>query len=578
MPKVPYNPVPQERVAQQGTPYLREEAPAAAFGANVGQAIEGFGKTLEGAGDELFKRAMAIQTLKNESEAREADANYIIKSGELHANYNSLTGKNAVDAYPQYAKDLQGLRKQMSEGLSNDASRRLFDAQTKTTMARTIFNGANHAATENRKYAAGASGARVEAYREQASQFPDDDTGFERGLRTVASEVRNTQAPLAGWSPEKVEQEVFKETSSMLSSRITGMARTDPFRATELLEKNRTRMAAADFEKVDRYVTGQRNTVGARNISADILAPLYEGDGSKMTKGLDQAVQEGRAKAERMFPEDKLFPTFVEQRIRADYTGRKRDIKDTQDEHRLNLYSAMNGDYTKGKMPTSVEELKASNPAAATAWDNLKPDQKPAVLRQLAQNAKGDYGETEENYRRYHQLKGMGASDNDKDRKEFLELDPMDEKMPRKWRTALIKQQQAIKSNSLADPRVNSAMRILVDSGIAPRPDQDKEGNFQFRGALQDQLDQFQTDHKRAPKLEEIKQIGAKLATGQSDPNRWDFGLFGKTPLYQMTVPKEILTKIKEDPRWKAQGIEPTDEQIRQEYIRLQYLKLYGKK
>ena len=65
----------------------------------------------------------------------------------------------------------------------------------------------------------------------------------------------------------------------------------------------------------------------------------------------------------------------------------------------------------------------------------------------------------------------------------------------------------------------------------------------------------------------------------QTDTNKFSvFGLLNRTSkLYEMSVPQDIIEKIREDPRWKGTGIVPTDEQIRQEYIRLQYRKLYDK-
>src|SRR5215469_2498402 len=130
MPQVPYTGVPQVAPTDAPIPRYQVETPPAAFGVNVAQAIEGLGKTVQGAGDEMFARAIAMQDLYNHSEAQQADADYMQKAGELHAQYSSLQGKDAVDAYPKYISDLQDARKSIRDGLSNGMSQKLFDSQS----------------------------------------------------------------------------------------------------------------------------------------------------------------------------------------------------------------------------------------------------------------------------------------------------------------------------------------------------------------------------------------------------------------------------------------------------------------
>src|SRR5579862_2514600 len=129
MPQVPYSGVPQVSPVDAPTPRYQADATPAAFGANVAAAVGNLGKTVEGAGNEIFQRGLAMQDLYNHSEAQQADADYMQKAGELHANYSSLQGKAAVDAYPGYISDLQDARKSIRDGLSNGMSQKLFDSQ-----------------------------------------------------------------------------------------------------------------------------------------------------------------------------------------------------------------------------------------------------------------------------------------------------------------------------------------------------------------------------------------------------------------------------------------------------------------
>src|SRR5262245_40562454 len=172
MPEVPYQPYATQRPTEQGPGGIHVSTPPAAFGENIaaalgqfGAAVGRFGEVEKHVGDEIFARATALQNLRNETEAKEADAQYIIKAGQLHAEYNALEGKNRVDAFPKYQQDLQEARQQIRGGLSNDMARRMFDASALSVMAHSIFNGAGAAATANKQYVHGALNAQDEATR-----------------------------------------------------------------------------------------------------------------------------------------------------------------------------------------------------------------------------------------------------------------------------------------------------------------------------------------------------------------------------------------------------------------------------
>src|SRR5262245_37212263 len=98
MPKdVPYQPWAAERpIAGSGAAGFTPRVPEAAFGVTVNQAISHLGRTIEGAGDEMFRRAEALKALDNETAAKEADARYMIETGEAHARYSAMSGKDAV--------------------------------------------------------------------------------------------------------------------------------------------------------------------------------------------------------------------------------------------------------------------------------------------------------------------------------------------------------------------------------------------------------------------------------------------------------------------------------------------------
>lgn len=295
MPQVPYTGVPQ--VAPQDTPIPRYQADAgpAAFGVNIAQATQHLGEVAQGAGSELFARGLAMQDLYNHSEAQQADADYMQKSGELHAQYSSLEGKAAVDAYPKYIQDLQDARTGIRDNLSNGMSQKLFDGSSLSTMGRTIFNGAGHAATQNKQYALGASKARVAAMGDQALSTPADSDAFQDSLADTEDEVR-AQGLLQGADPDSINQAVAQEKSKLWGNRITGLAKQQPFTAGKLLDQaiKDGEVRGEDIGKLTNLVQAARNNVGARQVSQQVMT----GAGNRYGEGQVDIKQAGRAIAQ----------------------------------------------------------------------------------------------------------------------------------------------------------------------------------------------------------------------------------------------------------------------------------------
>lgn len=271
MAAVPYSPVPSVGMAPASTPRFHAEVSSATFGGNVSSAIESLGGQLKHSGDELFQRGMAMQTLYNQSEAQEADARYTESAGKLHAEYNTLQGKAAVDAYPEYIKNLKQTRESVRDGLSNESSQKLFESASNGTMGRSIFNGAGHAAGENKKYAMGASTARIGAIGNQTLSFPEDERSFKQGMITTETEVR-AQAQLMGLSPEATEEAVSLQKSKLHGERIKGLAKQKPIEAGKMLEDGikSGEIRGEEIGKLTAIVQQQRNTVGARMISRQV--------------------------------------------------------------------------------------------------------------------------------------------------------------------------------------------------------------------------------------------------------------------------------------------------------------------
>lgn len=693
MPQVPYSGVPSVAPGGEPTPRYTADTPIGAFGGASAAALGTLGKQIEGAGNEVFQRGIAMQDLYNHSEAQEADAKYMQAAGDLHANYSALAGKAAVDAYPKYITDLQDARKGIRDGLSNNMSAKLYDSQSLSTMGRTVFNGAGHAATENKKYALGASSARVAAISDQTLSQPQDEKAFQEGLATSEREVR-AQGSLAGIGDEATDQAVSQTRSQLWSQRITGLAKSAPLQAGVMLDDavKSGGLRGQDIAKVTNIVQQARNTVGARMISHDVSSgttprwgegtvdikqaqeaighiesggnydtigvqtshgralgkyqvmeeflpeflskaglpamtrdeflkdhgaqdqvftanfggymkktgsandaasmwltgkPLAEAGNRKDAFGtnaqeyvrrfnaalarnapLSAKVAMGTKMAQEQAPDDPLFPDYVEQRVTTDHNRTVAIKRDDEFQNRQVIETGLMGQ-EGGKLPTTVEELTA-DPKAEQAWNALLPSTQRRYMGALARNAKGDHNWTDQTLKSYQGFKGMAQANP----AEFLDQDVIGSDLPNSAKRELINLQAQLKGKAEGDPRVQRALNILkpdmLAAGIDPK---DKEGYYQFTGALADQLQEHTTQTKKQPTIEEVKTIGSRLLQSQTQPG-WLWN--SKVPTYQVPVPKDEAEKIKADPAWTSLQIQPTDTQIQRIYTRKLYQDLYG--
>lgn len=575
MPTVP-GLLPSIAPSEAGTPSVRVSADAAAFGGVVGQGLAHLGEGIGHASNEIWNRAVALQQLRNESEAKEADALYMMQSGKLHAEFSSLQGKAAVDAFPKYQQDLQEKRLEIRRSLSTEQSQKMYDSSALAFMGRNIFNGAGHAAQQNKVYAAGASQSRLDQIKDYTLHNPDDEDAYERAKIQIRNEVHTTQAPVRGWGPEQTDEAIKKDISSLTALRIQGTARVAPFQAKEMLETYRDSLRFDDLERAEKLVQSQMRTTGARMLSDEVNAPSEDG---KKEVPLQDRVDKAVAKADQIAPDDKMFSDFVRDRVIADFNRGKAVKRDFELANRNTVEGALMGG-VGGKIPTTVEELRTLDPKVDKAWTDLDEIHQRSYMKALAANAKGDMAWSDKSLRRYQTLKGKAAESP----AEFLDTDVVSEQMPNRARLELINLQQKLKNQAEGDPRTTRALQslrpMLGSAGVTKA--KDEEGYYHFVGTLQDQLQIFQETNKRPPKPEELQDMGARILQQHVVPNSWMDDpwlaqVFGsKTPLYKISVPEEAAKIIRADPKWQAKGLTPDDEMVRRVYMANRFKELYG--
>lgn len=571
MAQVPYKPFPTEQPSERGPGGISVSTPIAAFGGAVGQALEGLSSKVEGASNELFTRALAIQNLRNETEAREADSKYMIAAGQAHADFNALEGKARVDAFPGHMENLQKLRTDIRDKLSNPMAQKMYDSQSLSTMGRTIFNAAGAAASANKQWAVGTAKAQIDLDAKTVEDNPQDEVLYQAKKQRVLSGV-GTLSALQGFETGGAEEQdlALKATSQLRLRQLIGLSRTQPFEAGTKLEKYRKDLTEDDYLKADNTITTQARAVGSANIAQDIYRE-GSGDDKGPSMSLKDMEDEARKRARALRPNDPIMENHAVAALHGIFN---------QDKYAKKQEDWENGQIIDDAISKGVRDERELrlDPRVAAAVDALPKDKRlgiPGAINRF--NAARDKVTNQDTYQRLY-----GLSNNDVEA--FLNTDLTNEKLGQSDMKTLMGRQQKLKENQNADPRVSRAqgwIRGAMGSqlealGIFSRTKDNKDDYDHYTGALQSALDVWQEAHKKPPTYEEVTTKIAPEVLKQRDEPGWLWGT-NKTPFFKQEVPDKWKEDLKADIVSKG-GSEPTEEQLYKAYTRMQYIKLYGAK
>lgn len=571
MPQVPYTPVPSQTLEPIATPEMHPAIPEAAFGGQVAQAEAGFGKTTSGVGDEIFSRAIALQNLQNETDAKNADANYMIAAGKLHADYGALQGKDRVDAYPKLVQDLQSARVATRNTLGTSMAQKMYDASALQTMGRTIFNAAGAAATAQKEYTINSATAKAELDAKSVEDDPRSPQLFDQKLAATRSNVA-TIAGAKGLGDDEEKLLQLKATSRLWSQRLIGLSREAPFEAANQLDKVKSNLTQEDYLKVDNIVRNAGRAVGSQNIANDIFS-AGRGDDTTPPKPLSVMESEARAAARKQSPDDPILEQHAVAAVRGiynqeTYAKKQEDVANTQTVQQAIIQSGAQ----------TVQQLRADPMIAAAIDASPKSFQLSLPGRLNTYNSAKDKIANEEHFRTL-----MGQSNNDVEG--FLSADPFSDKsLNQSQMKSIAARQAALKKDINQDPRVDRAMGWMRGAmgtqmealGVYKRTNANKDDYDHLTGAVQGALDIWQENHGKPPTYKEFQeQIAPQVIQQRAEPG-WLWGT-NKKPFYQQDTDPEFAAKVRADVVSKG-GVEPTDEELNRAFIRTQLIKLYGSK
>lgn len=567
MAQVPYQPYSTAEPSGGGE-RLSVSAPPAAFGANIGAALQGLGSTTEQVGGELFSRAMALQELRNETDAREKQTDYAEKASMLHAQYGSLEGKAAVDALPAYIKSQADLRSEIRGTLGTSFAQRFYDRDTLPFMQRNVFSAAGHAADQNKRWVVGTAEANMDL---AARTFvnPKDQVEVDHKIAGI-KEQSSTVAAAKGWSPEQEQDYIMKRTSALRLGQIGQLAHEDPQSALGLLEQHKGEMTQDDYGKAVTVTRAQNRAVGGANLVNSIYSP--EKTAAKMEQEVVEAAPK-LAQGDPLFEKDAL--SALRSKIATDryIAGQDRNT---------GIQSVQDG---IGKGVHDIRELRLQ-PGMAEVIDGLPPKDRNEVPGMISRyNAARDKQGNQDTFTTL-----MGKYYND--REAFLDTDFTKENLSDTQINQLrAKRAEAVKKPA-DDPMLNRAMGWLRQGraaelralGIYFRPVQgaDATDYDHYTGALQAGIDAFREQNGKPPGFKDIVDtIGPAVIHQRTAPGTFGM-LFGGTKRPAFDQDPAVVKKWADEKGLVAEitargGAEPTDEELYRAFLRSQFLELYSK-
>lgn len=267
--QVPYTGVPTVQPSFDATPGMQSNIPMDAFGAGVAQAVGHLGRAVEGAGNEIWARATAMQQLNEQANADEAISKFTMTQAKKFADFTMLKGKQAVDGLNPYLEDLEKSRVEIGQNLSSPYAQRLYLHGSKSEQARNAFAVARHAGDEGRQYNLSSAQAIIEANVQSAGLAPQNEESYQNALKVNLQNAQK-QADIAGKDSQWAENLARAENSRMTLTRVRSLARIDVAGAQKLIDaaSKAGNLFGEELGRAQDFVRTQRLSVATRQEAA----------------------------------------------------------------------------------------------------------------------------------------------------------------------------------------------------------------------------------------------------------------------------------------------------------------------
>ena len=271
MAQVPATPTPQQVPSGAPVSPPHEEAPAAAFGANVaGAGLGDLGKTLTNVSDEDFQFAAQYAALNNKAESDNANGAFTVAAYKLADAYREANPGLAMSQnIGQLGDQLDALRTKLGGGLSL-VGQTMYQADSRRNQSYIISGVNSTGVAAAHKYRDDADTGAITLQSQIAASHPGDLDALGADQQIIANHV-HSMAQNNGWSPEQTQAEILKQGSAALKPIIVDMVAHNPMGAADLLQQYEGKgwMSPEDTALLDR----------------DLHAPLVTQIGARLADG-----------------------------------------------------------------------------------------------------------------------------------------------------------------------------------------------------------------------------------------------------------------------------------------------------
>jgi hypothetical protein len=608
MPRVDYTPVPSVKPQERAPPreQIHIDFPGVRFTDAIGQAMgavgrgyqtlseatkgaahayDQLGNTLQGVGNEMWQRAVGLQELENETKTSKAMVEFGSYETQQREEVNNLRGDAASsEVLAVKQKEWEAKRNELREKLP-PTSRRAFDSESIGVMGRLANHAATHFSSETRKAAAGAANAEVDMAVKEITEAEDMET-VKRGIDKIERKYNGTIGPAEGMRPDEIHTNVMAKAERGLAAMITRISESDPTKAKEIFEANKSMFITPNLEQQVTHSIEQNRVRQAVRVQVDRNTQdvWNDKDPTAPRKTEAERIKEAIDGLPDDIKDNKGLMASARTQIEEGVIGAVRRQESAARNERVHTFDSLTALIygPNGELRRTPEEIWAADPKARTLYSSLPPtgDHSQKGIRDAIDLAirKGERIDPFVSGQSREYLTGLANGDAEH-REKLMNMNLWDPNLKDEQgrplnlnlgdRKAAIAIREKLRARPDGDPRVDKAWKWLSDAmgqemsalGLVGVPRTDPN-YIRARGALGDAIDAYKDTHKGMPPDRNaiIKEIAPEFL--RHTTGAWyTLGFGGTRPGYEKDIPEEWADKYKKG--YKAgTGEEPSESEI----------------
>ena len=239
------------------------------FGAAVGRGLSNVGQGVADAADAMRQ----VNSLEAETVVRAGRNGYMREKDSIQydpeTGYLQKQGKDAIDGFPEYARQLGELRQKYSSKMTPE-QQQLFARAVEPLEVDARRAGMIHKGEALKKFVVEEASSGADNFKNEAIKSYNDPVSWGKYTTAGLVEIQGLGEKL-GWSAEKLKQEQTDYLSDAHRLTALQIAEQDPVAATEYAVKHRDSMTAPDHLTLMRELLprlGEATTRDAVSVSA----------------------------------------------------------------------------------------------------------------------------------------------------------------------------------------------------------------------------------------------------------------------------------------------------------------------